>query len=168
MQDWDVIQQYNQTDFKCSSLGAQVDYRPTTDAEWRYLQRRFAALERRSGMRELFDNSLDGSPYDPSMRRQFRREIFENVREMASPRAAYQNPYFELSWYRAVQINPALDEDYMHNRAVLWQAYYNRPEPDSLRRSRQREWDHLVGVKPAEAGLETITDGEEREDLAVE
>ena len=51
----------------------------------------------------------------------------------------------------------------MHNRAILWQAYYNRPEPDSLRRSRIREWNNLVGVSPEEAGMETITDGEELE-----
>src|SRR6516165_10435573 len=80
-----------------------MEYRPVTDAEWAYLQRRFAALERRPGMRELFNNSLEGSPYDATQRRTFRREIFEQIRELASPRATYQNPYFELTWYRAVQ-----------------------------------------------------------------
>ena len=140
-----------------------MEYRPVTDAEWAYLQRRFAALERRPGMRELVNNSLEGSPYDATQRRTFRREIFEQIRELASPRATYQNPYFELTWYRAVQVNPTINNDYMHNRAILWQAYYNRPEPDSLRRSRIREWNNLVGVSPEEAGMETITDGEELE-----
>jgi|SRR5215831_4361672 len=138
-------------------------YRPVTDDEWYYLTRRFAALERRPGMRELFDNSLEGSPYDASMRTQFRREIFENIRELASPRAAYQNPYFELSWYRAVQINPDLEANYMHNRSILWDAFYTRPVPHTLKDSRIREWNNLVGQSPEEAGLETITDGEELE-----
>lgn len=138
-------------------------YRPVTNAEWSYLQRRFAALERRPGMRELFNNSLEGSPYEASERRQFRRDIFEQVREMASPLAAYQNPYFELSWFRAVQQQPSLNNNLNRNRALLYEAFFERAEPRRVREEKVAQWLRLTGAAPGEAGLETITDGEEAE-----
>jgi hypothetical protein len=121
------------------------EYHPVTDAEWRWLQRRFAALERLPGMRELFNNSLNGSPYTTAERRHFRRQIYVAVRGMMAPTEAYPNPWFELTWFRAVEDNPSLLDDIARNRALLWEAYFMPAEPPGLRERRVVRWQNVAG-----------------------
>jgi hypothetical protein len=122
-----------------------AEYRPITDAEWNWLTRRFVALERMPGMRELFNHSLTGSPYTPAERRVFRREIFVAVRSTMAPTEAYPNPWFELTWFRAVEENPSLLDDVARNRSILWDAYYRPSEPPDIREHRRERWHDLVG-----------------------
>jgi hypothetical protein len=139
-----------------------MTYQPTTDEEWNWLQRRFAALDFRPGMRTLFDNSLNESPYTSEERRSFRREIFDAIRQTASPREAYPNPYFELTWFRAARADPeiAAPDVLAHNRAVLYDAYYRRDEADRARSAARAEWDTISTIGPGSDLMETVTDGE--------
>jgi hypothetical protein len=136
-----------------------VDYRPTSDAEWHYLQRRYAVFQLQPWLREIFDNSLPGSPYTPTERRQYKREIHEAVRSMIAPTEAYPNAYFELTWIRAVERNPALLSDLSINRALLWEAYFQSEEPPGARerardRWKQRAGDHVELVITTDRELE--------------
>lgn len=116
-----------------------------TDAEWNYLQRRFAALERIPGMRELFNKSLPGSPYTRAERIGFKREIYQAIRSMMAPTEAYPNPYFELTWLHAVEKYPSLLNDVTRNRILLWDAYFRYEEPPATREERIAAWQRVSG-----------------------
>ena len=132
-------------------------YSPVTDREWQYLERRFVALERLPGMRELFDQSLPGSPYTPTERRHSRREIFEAVRSLMAPTEAFPNPYFELTWFRAITTNPALNNNPTQNRTLLWNAFFRPAEPPGFHEDQVNRWKAISGD---EQGLPIVTDRE--------
>jgi hypothetical protein len=135
---------------------------PVSDEEWHWLQRRFAAFDYHPDLRQLFDNSLSESQYEAADKTRFRREIFDAIRRLASPREAYPNPYFELTWFRAVRLNPSLTENLAHNRAILYDAFYRRAESETTRDARIAEWDRVSGgIMPGGEAMETVTDGEE-------
>ena len=131
-------------------------YTPVTDTEWNWLTRRFVALERMPGMRDLFNDSLDPA-YSAGERRAFRREIYEAIRSLMAPTEAYPNPYFELTWIRAVEDNPTLLEDVAHNRALLWDAYFRPPETPRNKEAAERAWQAVAGE---ETELVIVTDKE--------
>jgi hypothetical protein len=132
-------------------------HQPVTNAEWHYLERRFVALERLPGMRELFDESLPGSPYTPTERRHARREIFEAVRSLMAPTEAFPNPFFELTWFRAVKANPGLNDNPTQNRSLLWNAFFQPVEPPNFREQQVNMWKAVAGD---ETGLPIVTDRE--------
>jgi hypothetical protein len=121
------------------------EHRPVNNREWEWLTRRFIALDRLPGMRQLFDDSLAGSPYSAGERRAFRRQIFEAVRSMMAPTEAYPNPWFELTWIRAVEANPGLLDNLARNRELLWEAYFRPEEPPGLKEQRIQQWQHVAG-----------------------
>jgi hypothetical protein len=131
------------------------EYKPVSNAEWDWLEGRFVALERMPGMREIFDRSLPGSPYTADERRAYRREIFEAIRTMVSPLEAFPNPYFELTWVRAVAANPSLLNDVTVNRSLLWNAFFRPEEPPGFREQQIERWKHVAG---GETGLPIVTD----------
>lgn len=121
-----------------------AEYRPVNDEEWDWLQRRFAALEYLPNMREKFDRSLPGSPYTPAERRTYMREIFQAVRSMMAPTEAFPNPWFELTWFKALKAHPELAEDTTRNRTILWNAYFRPQEAPGTKELYEEEWSGLV------------------------
>jgi hypothetical protein len=132
-------------------------YKPVTDAEWDWLVRRFPVLGRTLGARELIDRSLPASPYPARERREFRHQIFELIRSSVSPMEAYPNPYFELTWLRAVKDNPDLLDNTGRNRLLLWNAYFRPGEAPDQRERDVESWKAASGELES---LPIVTDTE--------
>jgi hypothetical protein len=133
-------------------------YKPTSNSEWDYLTRRFPVLYRAPHARAILDNSLPGSDYTPQERRAFRREIFEIIRAHPnSPLDSFQNPYFELTWIRAVAQKPALLDNPTRNRVLLWNAFFRPEEPSDLREQQINAWKEASGELES---LPIVTDRE--------
>jgi non-homologous end joining protein Ku len=136
-------------------------YHPITDAEWRYLKRRFRGLwggradERgtyvsrsENEVRNLFNEGLPDSGVDAAERKRARAIVRERVRDFS--REAYADPYFELEWERAITHKPELANypAMSENRRLLWEAYYMRDQTEETRKKARKAWRKLAQTAP--------------------
>lgn len=128
-----------------------------TDAEWRrmkYLFPSFSQSEREK--RRLLNAGLPDSHETKEGRKRARQALFGLVNRQypSGPRLRSEpkrDPFFELEWYRATQVNPdlILDRGFgwnpHENRQILYKAYYDRDSSTPERRRFREEWTERAG-----------------------